>query len=345
MLKKCLLAAAAIAGVSAAAPARADNGVLHIYTWADYVSPDLVKKFTAETGIKVTVDEYDSNDTLLAKLQAGSSGYDIAIPSNNFIQIMASQGLIEKVDVASLSNYKYVDKDWRNPAWDPTQNYVVPWMWGSTGIAYLADKVPGGFPSLEQFFHPSDAIKGKMQLLRSVDGMPELAELYLGFPFCDSNVDDLKKMQALYMGLKPSVKMFDDTGMGDHMASGETTVAVWYSGNVFQSRTGTLPNVRYAFPKEGVVGWADNIVVPKGAPDYQNALKFMNFVMDPKNIAIESNYAGDGNAISDSKQYLDPKVAAAPELNPPADVKVKFTQQCPPNVAKMQSQLWSSILK
>ena len=345
MRKHLLLALTALAGISAAAPAMADSGVLHIYTWADYVAPDLLKKFTAETGIKVTVDNYDSNDALLAKLQAGASGYDIAIPSNNFVGIMSAQGLLEKVDVKSLSNYANVDQRWREPSWDPTQSYSVPWMWGTTSIAYLADKVPGGIDSLKQFFEPSDAIKGKMQVFRSQDGMPELAELYLGLPFCTGKIEDLKKVQAAYLNLKPSVKMFDDTGMGDHLAAGETSVTLWYSGNVAQARMANMPNLRYVFPKEGVVGWFDNIVVPKGAPDYQNAVKFMNFVMDPKNIAIESDYAVDANAISASKSYLDPKIAAAPELTVPADVPVHFAFQCPPAVAKMNGQVWASVLK
>jgi spermidine/putrescine transport system substrate-binding protein len=345
MRKHLLLALMALAPSAAAVPAMADSGVLHVYTWADYVSPNLLKKFTAETGIKVTVDNYDSNDALLSKLQAGASGYDVAIPSNNFVGIMSAQGLLEKVEVKSLPNYKYVDERWRGPAWDPTQSYTVPWMWGTTSVAYLSDKVPGGIDSLKQFFEPSDAIKGKIQVLRSQDGMPELASLYLSLPFCTAKIDDLKKIQAAFLALKPSVKMFDDTGMADHLAAGETMVTLWYSGNVAQARMANLPKLRYVFPKEGVMGWFDNIVVPKGAPNYKNAVTFMNFVMDPKNIAIESDYAVDANAISASKAYLDPKVASSPELTVPSDVPLRFAFQCPPATAKLNSQVWSSVLK
>ncbi|GLK68922.1 extracellular solute-binding protein [Hansschlegelia plantiphila] len=340
------VAAAALLSACAAIPsAWADAGQIHVYTWADYTSPELLAKFEKETGIKTTVDTFDSNDTLLAKLQAGKSGYDIILPSQNYVSIMIEQGLLEKVDVSSMPNYKNVDEKWRKPEWDPSQSYTVPWQWGTTSIVYMADKFPQGFKSYKDLFEPADGIKGKIQLFRSQDGMLEIAEMYLDAPFCNEDGATLKKIQKLYLDLKPHVKIFDDTGMGDHLGAGETTVALWYSGNAYQARVSNLPNMKYAFPKEGVMGWFDSVAIPKGAPNLENAKKFMNFVMDPENIAIESNYAGDSNAYSASKPFLDPKVAAAEELKVPEGVPLKFARQCPPKAAKLASQVWTSVLK
>ena len=121
------------------ATASSAEGTLNIYNWTDYTSPEVIKKFEEETGIKVTIDTYDSNETLLAKLQAGATGYDVIIPSHNFVPIFIDEGLVQEVDVSSMPNYAHVEDQWKNPDWDPEQKYTVPFHWGSTSIAYRAD--------------------------------------------------------------------------------------------------------------------------------------------------------------------------------------------------------------
>ncbi len=127
-----LFAAAAAMLISGLAQA---SGELFIYNWTEYTPPELIAKFEKETGIKVSVDTYDSNETLLAKLQAGATGYDIVVPSQNFVPIMVNEGLIQKVGVHSLSNYKNLEDRWKKPEWDPEQEYTAPWQWGTTSFS------------------------------------------------------------------------------------------------------------------------------------------------------------------------------------------------------------------
>ncbi len=169
-IKSSLLASAAavfmgLAASFAAPPAKADSDVLHIYTWTDYTSPDLIKKFTAETGIKVTIDTYDSNETLLAKLKAGGAGYDIVVVSNDFVPIFVSQGLIQKADVSSMPNFTHLETRWKARAWDPKAEYTVPWQWGTTSFAYDTAVYPGPVDSLGTLFNPPTALQGKISML------------------------------------------------------------------------------------------------------------------------------------------------------------------------------------
>src|ERR1700712_3310367 len=124
-----LLAALPVLLPVAPAAFAADAGVLHIYNWTDYTAPDLIKKFTKETGIKVTLDTYDSNETLLAKLKAGTTGYDLVIVSNDFVKIFIDQKLIQAGDASAMPNFKNLEARWQKRDWDPTAAYTVPWQW------------------------------------------------------------------------------------------------------------------------------------------------------------------------------------------------------------------------
>src|SRR5215813_15113892 len=145
-----------VAGLMGTAPqlARADGGELHIYNWTDYTSPEMVKKFEDETGIKVTIDTYDSNETALAKLSSGAAGYDVMIISNDFVPIFVKQKLFQKVDAGKMSNFKNVDPRWQKRPWDPDAAYTVPWVWGTTSYAVDTSVYKGPTDSLKTLFDP-----------------------------------------------------------------------------------------------------------------------------------------------------------------------------------------------
>ena len=318
---------------------------LHIYNWTDYTAPDLIKKFEEETGIDVVVDTYDSNETLLAKLKAGATGYDLVVPSQHFVKIMIEQGLLQKVDVASMPNYANVDPRWKNPEWDPNQEYSVPWQWGSTSFSFRSDLYSGKGESLGEFFEPSDELKGRLQVFDAPDEIYNMANLYLGLPFCSENPDDAKKVLALLEGQKPYVLTYSSESMNDKLATGEVIMASHWNGMSLVGRQEGNPNIVYAYPKEGIVGWFDSLVVPVGAQNVAAAEKFMNFVMDPQNIALESNYAAYSNGILGSAEFMDESLKSSPELNPPADVPVKFGEACSPAAQKLIDRVWTKLLQ
>ena len=172
-----------------AAPALAE-GDLFIYTWGEYTPPDLVAKFEAEFGVKVHIDSYDSMETMIAKLRAGGAGYDIIVPGDATMQVLIAEGMVEKIDVFAMPNFANVDDRWREVYWDPKREYSAPWAWGSTAFAVDTAVVTGDTSSLAVLFEPAEEVKGRINMLRDMNDVINMAERYLGVPRCSDNPDD-----------------------------------------------------------------------------------------------------------------------------------------------------------
>jgi len=339
-----LAASAALTGLAGLTPAAraADAGVLHIYNWTDYTAPDLIKKFEKETGIKVTLDTYDSNETLLAKLKAGATGYDLVIVSNDFVKIFIDQHLIQKVDASSMPNFKNLEPRWQKRDWDPSADYTVPWQWGTTSFIYDTKVYPGPVDSFSTLFKPPAVFKGKIGMLGSPSEVINLALAYEGAKPCDSDPKLMKETLALLQAQKPFVKVYNSDAIDDRMISGETTMSMEWSGGAARVRA-RKPSVRYVYAKEGGVGWMDNLAVPVNAPDVDNAKKFMNFMMDPENAALETKFAQYQNAVPASAQYLPDSITKAPEFNPPAGYKIAFSPGCDVKATKSFDRIWTLL--
>ncbi len=179
----------------------------------------MVKKFEAETGIKVTIDTYDSNETALAKLSSGASGYDVMIISNDFVPIFVAQGLFQEVDAGSMPNFKNVDPKWQKRPWDPDAKYTVPWVWGTTSYSVDTAVYKGPTDSLKALFEPTDDLKGKIGMFGSPSEVMSLALVYLGKPQCNTNPDDLKQLETLLEAQKPFVKVYNSDGTVERQVS------------------------------------------------------------------------------------------------------------------------------
>lgn len=317
-------------------------GELFFYNWTDYTPQDVLDKFEKETGIKVTLDTYDSNETLLAKLKSGATGYDLAVPSSNFVTIMVMEGLLEEVDVKSMPNYKYVDPRWRGPAWDPEQKYTSPYQYGTTSYAIRTDAPDVSCDSLKSFFEPSGDACGNLSVFTTPEEVVSMAQLYLGQQYCADDSKSLKAIQALLQKQNKCVKVYSSEGMIDRMANKTVTITNAWNGDVMRARNEGVP-IKYCYPKEGVVGWFDSLVIPKGAKNYDNAKAFMNFLMAPENMALVSNFARYSNAIPESAKYVDPQLATAPETNPPGDVEVRVSETCGPKFVKAVDKIWTKL--
>ena len=341
-MKRLLIIFAASIALLTLGSARAE-GELFIYNWTEYTPPELVEKFEKETGIKVSVDTYDSNETLLAKLQAGATGYDLVVPSQNFVPIMIKEGLIQKVAVYDLPNYKnYVDS-WKKPEWDPEHEYTAPWQWGTTSFSYH-DDYSGKGESLKEFFEPSEELRGRLSVFPTPDEVVSLANIYLGIPFCSEDPKQMKKIQDLLVAQKEYVVAYNNETMSDLMASGEALMTNHWNGFSRLGRLAGAP-INYAYPKEGVVGWFDSLVVPSSAKNVENARKFMNFMMDPVNMAILTENQGYGDAIKGTAQYYSDELKSAPEVNPPSDLNVVFAPTCSPKAQSLIDKVWTKVLQ
>jgi spermidine/putrescine transport system substrate-binding protein len=320
------------------------EGELFFYNWTEYTPPELIEKFEKETGIKVTVDTYDSNETLLAKLQAGATGYDLVVPSQNFVPIMINEGLIQKVGVHSLPNFKNLKEKWKFPEWDPEQEYSAPWQWGTTSFSYNSELYPGQGESLKEFFEPADDVQGRLSVFQTPDEVISLANIYLGLPFCSEDATEMKKIQDLLVKQKEAVVAYNSETMSDLLTSGEAIMTNHWSGF---SRLGRLTGapIVYAYPKEGVVGWYDSLVVPTSAKNVENAKTFINFMMDPVNMAMLTENQGYGDAVEGTEAYYSDELKSSPEINPPSDLNVFFAPTCSPKAQSLIDKVWTKVMQ
>ena len=318
------------------------ENTLNFYNWTDYTPPELLQKFEDETGIKVVLDTYDSNETLLAKLQAGGANYDLVVPSQHFVEIMVKEGLLQKVGVSNMPNYQYVDAKWRNPSWDPEQEYSSPYQMGSASFAFRHDLYSGKGESLKEFFEPSEEVCGRLGVFKSPDEVITLAHLYLGTPFCSENPTEMQAVQDLLLKQKACVTAYSSEGQNDRLKNGDVIMHSHWDGYTHVGASEGIP-LHYAYPKEGVVGWFDSLVVPVGAENVDNAKKFMNFLMVPENMAMLSNFASYANAIPDSTQYLDEALKSSQALNVPSEVPVKFNEACGEKAQKLMDRVWTTV--
>lgn len=320
------------------------KGSLAIFNWGDYISDTMVKKFEQTYDVKVTIDTYDSNETMLAKLKSGITGYDLAVPSDYMVEILIKENLLERVEPNTFENYKNLEPQWADVYWDKGRHYSVPWVWGTTSFTVSTDVYKGDIDTLALMLEPPDELKGRINLLRDVNEVINAALRYRGLPLCNENPADLKQVQELLTNLKPHVKSFAYESK-ELASSGEVDLAQIWNGKAYLARL-DRPDLRYAYPKEGYTGWMDNLVVIKGAPNIENAKLFMNFLMDPENAAMMTNFTGYANGVQGSGQYVDPKLANSNEYRPPAGAPApEFVPVCNERVIRLYDRLWTNFLK
>lgn len=339
--RTCHILALAAAAFMASGSARA-GGDLFIYNWTDYTAPAVIAKFEKETGVKVTIDTYDSNETLLAKLKPGAAGYDIIVVSSDFVPVFAKEGLIQKIDAPDLPGYGNIEPRWRNPAWDPANAYTIPFHWGVTAFAVNTAFVKDPVDSLKTLFDPPPDAKGKVGMFGAVSEVMSLAEVYLGLPPCDSDPAAMKRVFALLEQQAPSVKVYNSDGIIDREASSETWIHQIWNGDAARARANN-PNIRFIFPKEGAVGWMDSFAIPAGARDVENAKLFLQFMLRPENSALSANFTHYASPIAGSGAYLDDALRDAPELNVPASLKLVFTPACSAEAIKLMDRVWTRL--
>lgn len=319
-------------------------GDLFIYNWTDYTSPDVVAKFEKETGIKVTLDTYDSNETLLAKLKAGSAGYDIVVVSSDFVPIFAKEGLIQKVDASKMPGYDNIESRWRSPIWDKDNVYTVPYDWGVTAFAVNTKVVKDAPETLKTLFDPPAEAKGKVGMLGSPSEVVSLAEIYLGLSPCQTDTQNMKKVSDLLERQASDVKLYNSDGIIDRLASNETVIHQMWNGDAARARANN-PDVKFVFPREGVTGWMDNIAVPTSAKDPENAKLFMQFMLRPENSAMSSNFTHYASAITGGVAFYEPAMKDAPELKVPETTKIVFAPTCSETATKLIDRVWTKLKK
>lgn len=339
-LKSALLGS--IASVLFAIPAFAE-GALNIYAWSDSIDPALIARFEAETGIKVSMGSYQSNEDLLTKIQAGSAGYDIVMPSQHFVKIMIDQGLLEDIDAQTLAAFQQVDPKWRGQWWDATNEYSIPFSYGTAGYTVNRDQYKGPVDSWAAFFEPGADLQGKIASLSYPDEVVGAAQLYLGVPFCTEDSAEMKKVLDLLVAQKPSVATYSSDNIENRIGGGEVAAHFWWDGNSMKTRLNDGANIEFAMPKEGLVGWLDSLAVPKGAANIDNAKKFIDFMSTVENATVQYNYYGHSSPVAIDAATAKYTPENAPELFP--TVKVEFSRACSPAAQDLVTKVWTTLLQ
>jgi len=316
---------------------------LNIYAWAESINPELISKFEQETGIDVVVDGYTSNEDLLAKLKSGSADYDLVSPSQHFVDIMIKEGLLENISANEMPAFKTVDMKWRNQWWDKTSEYSIPMTYGSAGYTVNRDLYKGPANSWKEFFEPSEDLKGKVAVFSTPDEIIPAAQLYLNIPLCSEDSTEMKKILDLLKKQKEYVAVYSSDNIASRIGGGEVAMHNWWDGDSMKARKINKAPVEYAQPKEGLVGWMDSFVVPKGASNIENAKKFINWITEISHATAQANYYGHSSAVAiDASKSINTK-ANAPELFP--TVPVVMAQSCSPKAQKLVDRVWTSLLE
>ncbi|MFN4155845.1 MAG: extracellular solute-binding protein [Paracoccaceae bacterium] len=331
---------ALMAGSASAQEAKA----LNLYNWGNYTNPELLTKFEAETGIKVTVTDYDSNDTALAKVRAGGSGYDIVVPSANFVPIWIAEGLLLESRPDQLENFVNMDPRWIDVDWDPGRRFTVPWQWGTMGPVVATDYYKGDINTHAIWLDPPDELKGKINVAPEKNDVLYAAIAYMGGEWCDGDRDMLRKVRDKLVEAKQHwISM--DYGI-EKMDSRDTLAQLYYNGAAFRARA-VNADVAYGYAKEGYHIFMDSAAVLADAPHPENAKLFMNFIMAPENAALISNFANYGNGILGSEEFMLPSMKDAPELNVPEEFQAfgGWQEVCAPEVDALYTSIWTDLMK
>ena len=329
----------------AAAPA--EEQVVNVYNWSDYIDPAMLEAFTAETGIKVNYDVFDNNEVLQTKLLAGNTGYDVVVPSASFLELQIKAGVFRKLDRTKLPNWQYLDADIleRVGRHDPGNQYAVNFMWGTDAIGYNVSKVMAIDPkapvnSWKLLFDPAEAKKFKdcgISILDAPDETVGVVLAYLGKDPSSENLDDLKAVEEVLMKIRPYVRTINSSEYINGLATGEICIAMGWSGDILQAKTRAAEgeqsvDIAMAVPSDGTIIWFDMFAIPADAPHPNNAHAFINFMNKPEVAAANSNYISYASGNAGAMPLLDPAVRDDPSVYPPPETMAKLF----PNLAHTQ---------
>ena len=344
-------------GVRAAA---AEEKRLFIYNWTDFIGPDTIEKFEKLTGVKVTYDVYDAEETMEARLMAGSSGYDVVSASTDFFSREIKAGVYQRLDKSKLPNWKNLDPRILaiQAEYDPGNQHAVPYLHSINGFAYNVDMIRARMPdapvdSLDMIFKPEVVAKFAdcgVTFIDSAEDVLQLALKYLGLDPNTTKREDFKAAEALLVAVRPYVRSFDSTEYMNGLANKETCIAMSWSSDYAQARAraravGLNVNLAFTVPKEGANQTFSSLLIPEGAPHPQAAYAFINYILRPEVIAEITNQIFYGNDNSASRALVDPRILADVTLYPTPEIEARLYRSAEVSAAteRIRTRTWTRI--
>ena len=340
--------------------ATAQDNVVNVYNWSDYVGEGVLEDFTKETGIEVVYDVYDSMEMMETKLLAGGSGYDVIVPTDRNLQRLIQAGIVQPLDKSKIPNIEHQWEEIRKEleSYDPGTEHSTNYMWGTTGIGYNVDKINERMPdapvnSWAMIFDPEVVSKFAdcgVQLLDSPDDMIPAALNYLGLNPDSKESEDIRKAGELLMSIRPHVQKFHSSEYINALANGDICLAVGYSGDVLQARDRAAEaasgvTVEYSIPKEGAIIWLDSFAIPADAPHPDNAHAFIDFMLRPDIAARNTNYVFYASGSKAAQESIDEEVLSDPAIYPDDETlnNLYTTSISPPRVQREMTRVWTEV--
>ncbi|MGL4796614.1 MAG: ABC transporter substrate-binding protein [Paraclostridium sp.] len=294
--------------------------VLNVYNVGDYIDEELIKVFEEQTGIDVQYETYDTNEMMYQKVKSGSTNYDLVFPSDYMVEKMKSEDLLQKIDFKNIPNMKYIDKGFLNPVYDETNEYSVPYMWGTFGILYNKNMVKEPVDSWDILW--DSKYKGNIMMFDSVRDTMGIALMKLGYSINTTNPKEINEAMKELMKQKDLVLAYVNDEGKDRLLGEEVAMGIIYSGDAV-TLIEQNPNLAYAIPKEGTNKWVDAMAIPKTAQNKKEAEMFINFLLDPEIAKLNAEYIGYSIPNTGAIELLDEEITSDPVAYPSESVLEK----------------------
>jgi len=303
--------------------ASAEEQKLNFYNWDTYIGETTLDDFKAATGIEVTMDLFADNDELFAKLREGNPGYDVIVPSNDYVARMAAAGMLEPLDHSKIPNISHLYPRFLSDdvAFDPGRKYSLPYMWGTIGMGYRKSAVES-VPDSWAVLYDSDQYAGKIALMSDCGTLLQMGLRYLGYSINSQDDAELAEVEALITKQKGNIKSFHEDNGQDLLASGEVDIVMEWNGDIAQLMSED-DDIGYVIPKEGGLVWEDALCIPTGAPHPENAHAFINYIYQPEVNALVAEFIEYATPNQTAAQSMDEAYRNNPAIFPPEDVLAK----------------------
>ena len=343
--RRAMLTGTAAVGISLTLPKalKAGSNRVNFYNWDTYIGETTLDDFTKATGIEVQYDLYADNDELFAKLKAGNPGYDLIVPTNDFVERMIEAGMLMPLDHAKIPNIKNIDPVFMDAAFDPGRKYSLPYMWGTIGIGYRKSVVDG-IPDSWKWLYDSDKYSGRIAMLGDGQTVLQMALKYMGKSLNDWTDENIEAAVQMIIRQKPHIVAFAPDNGQDLLLAGEADLVMEWNGDILQAMEED-DDVSYVVPQEGGLRWEDTLAIPTGAPNVDNAHALINFILDAKVNAAIAEYILYATPNKAAREYLSEEYLTNPAIFPPDDVLARSEVSVYPGaeVARKIDEAWTRV--
>ncbi|MDD2463622.1 MAG: extracellular solute-binding protein [Desulfobulbus sp.] len=317
--------------------------VVNLYIWSEYIPDEVLTAFTKETGIKVNISTYDSNEAMYAKVKLVGKGYDLVVPSSDFVGLMRREGLLFPVDTKKIPNFSLIASRFTNQSFDPNNGYSVPYMWGSTSLAVNTALLPKGtVEKTADLWKPE--LKGKLLLPNDLREVLGIGLKVLGYSINETNPEHLRQAYEKLRTLMPQVRVFDSDSPKQALLSGEVAAGLVYNGEAYIAN-GENDAIQYIYPQEGFSLWLDSFCIPKGAEHIEEAYKFIDYVLKAEVSATISESMGYSSPNTKAVSLLPETMKKNIIVNPAPEMVTKgeFLDSLDEKTLKIYEQYWVKL--